>query len=248
MKPQHFLLTSSMAVVLFCLASCGGQSDNQSTTTDSTSNTESAPAVAAASTPSTIITTPQNMMVMKHKVANFNKWIASYDAHDSMRLGSGVHNYVIGRGFMDSNTILVATRIDDVDKAKGFAKAPGLKQAMQKAGVSGTPQTVFTSMVWQDTAKIDYDLRTRTSFTVKDWDVWQKSFDSGRQSRMDHGLIDRAYGHDADDNHKVTVVLALSDTAKAFAYWKSDELKQRQAASGVTTKPERFLYRVAKRY
>jgi hypothetical protein len=188
------------------------------------------------------------MMVMTHKVGNFNKWMAQYESHDSMRLGSGVHNYVVGRGFMDSNTVLVATRIDDVDKARAFAKAPGLKQAMQKAGVSGTPHTVFTTMVWQDTATVNYDLRSRTTFTVKDWDAFQKSFDSGRQNRMSHGLVDRAYGHDADDNHKVTVVMALADTAKAFAYWKSDELKQRMAASGTTSKPERFLYRVAKRY
>jgi hypothetical protein len=38
------------------------------------------------------------------------------------------------------------------------------------------------------------------------------------------------------------------DTAKAFAYYKSDILKKRRAESGVIGEPERFLYRVVQRY
>jgi hypothetical protein len=38
------------------------------------------------------------------------------------------------------------------------------------------------------------------------------------------------------------------DTAKAFAYYKSDALKKRREASGVIGEPDRFLYRVVKRY
>ena len=38
------------------------------------------------------------------------------------------------------------------------------------------------------------------------------------------------------------------DSAKANAYWNSDMLKQRRAASGVVGKPERFVYVIEKRY
>ncbi|WP_018615222.1 hypothetical protein [Segetibacter koreensis] len=235
----------SLAVALFCIASCGGKKGTDTTANDSTAKNATA---AANSKPSTIINTPQNMMIVTHKVANFNKWQASYDAHDSMRVASGTHNYVIGRGLKDSNTLLVAVKVDDLNKAKAFAKDPGLKQAMQKGGVVGKPLIDFTTMTFQDTATISSDLRSRTTFTVKDWDKWQRSFDSSRQMRADNGLMDRAYGHNADDNHKVTVVVALLDTAKAYAFWKSDQLKKLQQASGVTSKPERFIYRVVKRY
>jgi hypothetical protein len=188
------------------------------------------------------------MMVVRHKVADFNKWMAAYDAGDSMRLANGLHNYVISRGIMDTSLVQVSVKVDDLNKAKAFAKGPDLKKAMQKSGVVGTPVVSFTTMTYRDTGTLSYDLRSRTTFTVKDWDRWQRSFDSTRQMRKDNGLIDRSYGHDADDNHKVIVVVALMDTAKAFAFWKSDQLKKAQAASGVTSTPQRFLYKVVKMY
>ena len=83
---------------------------------------------------------------------------------------------------------------------------------------------------------------------VKDWDAWLKGFEDGKQERMDNGIVDRAYGHNLDDNKKVYVVTVLSDTAKAFAYYKSDALKNRRLASGVIGEPVRFLYRLVKHY
>ena len=65
---------------------------------------------------------------------------------------------------------------------------------------------------------------------------------------MANGVVDRVYGHDPDDNTKVSLVTAVTDTAKAFAYWKSDELKKRRAAGGVIGEPKRFLFYVVKRY
>lgn len=253
MKHSSLLSMPLVAVVLISISSCGNQQNKNNTetsTSDSTSTTTSSTTSAAPSgnKSSTITTTPQDMMVAKHKVANFTKWKMSYDAHDSMRLANGIHNYVIGRGIDDSNTVLVATKVDDINKAKTFAKSPSLKQAMQKGGVVGTPQISFFIASYQDTATISSDIRSRTTFTVKDWATWQKSFDSGRQIRMSNGLMDRAYGHDADDDHKVTVVVAIMDTAKAYAFYKSDQLKKMRAASGVIGQPERFIYRIVQRY
>ena len=252
MKLPTFSPMPMLAMAIFCLASCGGQEKNppEATKSDSTATTGpvSTPATTTAAPASTVSTTPQNMMVSWHKVANFNKWMASYEAHDSMKLAYGVHNYVVGRGFKDSNMVLVAVKLDDLTKGKAFAKSPQLKQAMQKSGVMGAPMMNFTTMTYLDSGTISSDLRSRTTFTVKDWDKWQRGFDSTRQMRMDNGIMDRGYGHDADDNHKVTVVVAIMDTAKAFAFWKSDQLKKAQAAGGVVGPVNRFLYRVVKRY
>jgi len=188
------------------------------------------------------------VMVVTHKVADFAKWKPSYDAHDSMRLANKIHSYVIGRGMEDSNMVMVALKVEDMDKAKSFAKDPGLKKAMQKGGVASAPSFSFVTLTFQDTAAVSTPLRSRTMFTVKDWDAWQKAFEEGKQERLDNGLTVRAYGHDVNDNHKVVLVTALVDTAKAYAYWKSDLLKQRRAASGVVSVPERFVYRVVQRY
>jgi hypothetical protein len=196
----------------------------------------------------TTITTPQNMLVVTHKVANFAKWMAAYDAHDSARLASGIHSYVIGRGFKDSNMVMIALKVDDTAKAKAFGKDPGLKKAMQKGGVIGMPTIALNTMVFQDTVSLSTDLRSRTTFMVKDWAAWQKAFEDGKQERLDNGITVRAYGHLLGNDKKVVLVTAVMDTAKAFAYYKSDALKKRREASGVIGEPDRFLYRVVKRY
>jgi len=228
------------------LTSCGGGGEEKKTSTDTTAKDSTA--MNAAPATSTVITTPQNMMIAKHKVANFAKWKTSYDEHDSMRLVNGIHSYIIGRGMQDSNMVLVAVKVDDMTKAKAFAKDPSLKKAMQKGGVTGTPSFSFVTMTFQDTAVINSDIRSRTTFKVKDWDAWQKAFEEGKQERLDNGITVRAYGHDVDDDHKVVLVTALMDTAKANAYWKSDMLKKRRAAGGVIGEPDRFVYRVVQRY
>jgi hypothetical protein len=231
--------------MVFLLVSCSGGDSEKKTSTDSTAADTS---TAMVTPPVTTITTPQNMLVVKHKVSNYAKWKTSYDAHDSARLANGIHNYVIGRGLLDSNMILVAVKVDDTAKAKAFAKDPGLKKAMQKGGVTGVPSFSLVTMTFQDTVTVASDIRSRTTFTVKDWAAWEKAFEDGKQERLDNGLAVRAYGHSADDDKKVVLVTVLTDTAKAFAYYKSDMLKKRRAASGVIGEPERFLYRVVQRY
>jgi hypothetical protein len=232
------------AITLF-LISCGGNEEKSST--DNTNKDTSTTNVATPPA-NTTITTPQNMMVVKYKVADFAKWKTTYDDYDSMRLASGLHSYVIARGLQDSNMLQIALKADDMDKAKAFSKDPNLKKARQKGGIIGAASTSFLTIVFQDTATVSTDLRSTTTFTVKDWDAWRTAFDASKQERMDNGLMLRALGHDVDDNHKVRVVMALLDTAKVFAYWKSDGLKKRMAESGVIGQPERFVYRVVKRY
>jgi hypothetical protein len=237
-----------MAAAMFSFSCGSNQSSESEKAGTDTSKAAATPAPAETAPASTTTTVPADIMVVVHKVKDFAKWQASYDAHDSMKLASGVHNYVVGRGAQDSNTVVVATMIDDMAKAKSFSTSPSLKQAMQKGGVVGAPMVKFFTLVFRDTAQVSTDLRSRTTITVKDWDKWQKSFDSTRQVNTDNGLKIRAYGHEAGDNHKVLIVSAITDTAKAMAYWKSDLIKQRMAASGVTSKPERLIYHVVKKY
>jgi hypothetical protein len=188
------------------------------------------------------------MVMIMHKVADFAKWKPSYDAHDSMRLAHGLHSYVIGRGLTDSNVVVVALKADDMAKAKTFSQSEDLKKVMKQAGVTGPPTIHFINTTWQDTANVGAIPRSLTRFTVKDWATWLKNFEEGQQERADNGLVTRTVGHDADDNKKIAIVTALTDTAKAFAYYKSDALKKRMEAGGLTSAPDRFLFRIVHRY
>ena len=252
MKPLSFFSMLFYTALAFFFSSCGSNEQKSTETagmdTTTTSSETTTTGTTAATGTSNIVTAAQNMMIARHKVANFEKWKASYEAHDSMRLANGLHSYVLGRGLKDTSMILVAVKAEDMKKAQTFSKEPSLKQAMQKGGVVGTPTWNYPVMVYQDTSQVGSDIRSMTTFTVKDWDTWKNKFDSGRQMRKDNGLEDRAYGYDANDNHKVMVVVAVMDTAKAYAFWKSDQLKKARDASGVVDEPKRFLFRIVHRY
>ena len=232
-----------IAAVLF-LCSCN---DDKKTDTAKTTDSTTVVTTEPGNT-STIVTTPQNMVVVRHRVSDFAKWKLAYDAHDSMRLANGMHSYVVARGIADTNMVMLAIRADDMAKAKEFSKSAELKSAMQKSGVTTPPSISFTTLTYQDTSVMSAPVRSMTRFMVKDWAAWEKSFLEGAQERTENGLALRAYGHDADDNNKVTVVTTILDSAKASAYWVSDKLKARMATAGVIGTPERFLYRVVQRY
>lgn len=247
MISPRILSTSLLGALVFSFASCNnsGTQTSTETTNDSTAST---PTSTMATTPSGIVNTPENMLVVMHKVANYAKWKPAYDGHDSARLAAGLHSYVIGRGVQDPNMVLIAMKVDDTAKAKAFGKDPGLKQAMQKGGVIGAPTISLVTAVFQDTSQISTPLRASSMLTVKDWDTWLKNFQTGEQERKDNGIMVRVYGHDASDNHKVRIVSALVDSAKAMAYYKSDAIKKRMTESGVVGQPNRFFYRIVQRY
>ena len=234
------------AASTFFLFSCGNSEDK--TTTEITADSTAATTSEDAAPVNTIVTTPENIMVVTHKVADYDKWLAGFESADSMKLANGLHNYVVGRNIDDPNILLVATKADDVAKAKAFGQSAELKEGMKKHGVTGKPQISVMTTVYQDTAEINTDLRARTTITVKDFDTWKTAFEGRRQDRLDAGLIDRVYGYDPDNKNKVTIVVAVTDTAKANTFWNYDKLKENMANSGVTGKPERFLFRVTKRY
>jgi hypothetical protein len=249
MKHSKFIAMAFCTAVVLFLTSCGGgdsekKADADTAAAASTDTTVKAPEAA----PNTIVTTQETIATIIHKVANFAKWQVAYDKHDSVRLSMGLHNYVIGRGLMDTNTVMVALKVDDIAKAKAFVKDPGLKKAMQQGGVVGAPVISFFTTTWQDTVHISSAIRSRTLFAVKDWDAWLKAFEEGKQERIDNGITARVIGHDVDDNKKVSLVTAVTDTAKAFAYYKSDALKKRRADSGVIGQPARFLFTIVHRY
>ena len=241
------LTTSLLGALALSIVACNNSTSTTESTTDSTTT---APATTTATTTPTsnIVTTPENMLIVMQKVANYAKWKPVYDGHDTARLAAGLHSYVIGRGIQDSNMVMVVLKVDDTTKAKAFAKDPGLKEAMKKGGVVGTPTITLLTTTYQDTSDVSTTLRASSTLTVKDFDAWVTALNAGDQERKDNGIVVRAYGHDASDNHKVRIVSALTDSTKAMAYYKSDAMKKRMADAGVVGQPTRFYYHLVQRY
>jgi hypothetical protein len=242
MKHFRFLATVFVATGTLFLGSCNSGKDKKADEKmpDSTATTTE----TAVTTPSG----PTSIMIIRHKVANYAKWKTGYESHDSFRLASGLHNYVIGRGIEDSNTLLVAVKMDDVEKAKAFAASPDLKAKMKEVGVTGVQVIDFLESVMNDTTAIQATARVMIRSKVKDWDAWKKSFEGHKQARMDAGLTDRVISYTVGDNHNVTLVFAVADMDKAKAFMNSQDLKDKMKEAGVDGPPDIFFYKIAKKY
>jgi len=241
MKHSKFFQTA--AILLLTLFSCNSGSNDKSTDT-----TKDSAATVATPAPPPPPAKPAFTLLIKHKVANFDKWLASYEAHDSVRMSYGLHNFVVGRGIKDSNTVVVALRVDDTAKAKQFAGAPELKDRMKKAGVTGPTSLMYIVNRWHDTTTDAATDRVIINQHVKDYDAWKKVFDSHIQARKDAGMTDRAVSQSIDDPNFVSVVMIISDMKKATDFMNSKDLKDKMAEAGVVGPPDVFVYHVIKQY
>ncbi len=242
MKQVKFWAAMVVLAGMFSLSSCNSGGDKKAD--------ENKSDTAATSTETTVTNPsgPTSIMIIRHKVADYAKWKTGYESHDSFRLASGLHNYVIARGTEDSNMLLVAVRMDDVAKAKAFAASPDLKAKMKDVGVTGVPIIDFLESVVNDTTAIQATIRVMIRSKVKDWDAWKKSFDGHKQARTDAGLTDRVIAQTVGDNHSVTLVFGVADLEKAKAFMNSQDLKDKMKEAGVEGAPDIFYYKIAHKY
>lgn len=85
--------------------------------------------------------------IIRHPVADFDKWKASFDAHDAVRKAGGVVGYSVNTTVDDGNLVIGFIQGRDLDGLRAFSAAPELKAAMEAAGVTGPPTITFTNRV-----------------------------------------------------------------------------------------------------
>lgn len=248
MKQLKFFSTLGVVAGMLFFTSCNSGENNNSQTSTDTSSKKTADTTSSQTLPTQTSTGPVSIMSIMHKVADFNKWKPAYDSHDSSRMANGLHNYVVARGVEDSNMVMVALKMDDVDKAKKWAASPDLKNKMKNAGVTGTPTIDYVTTVMNDATAIQQTVRLLVKHKVKDWDAWKKVFDGDKQARMDAGITDRVLGYTDGDNHNVIIVFAIADMDKAKAFMKSKALMDKMKEGGVEGQPTSFFYKVVQKY
>ncbi len=81
---------------------------------------------------------------VRQSVEDYAKWREGYDNHAAARQASGATDeaYVM-RDVGDPNNITVILGWSDLEKARAFTQSASLKEAMQKAGVTGPPEIRF---------------------------------------------------------------------------------------------------------
>jgi hypothetical protein len=84
-------------------------------------------------------------IIIRHKVADFDRWKPVYDAHQTARENAGLKVLHLWCNEDDPNEVFILFEASDVDKAKELISSADLKESMQDAGVQGPPDIVFLS-------------------------------------------------------------------------------------------------------
>jgi antibiotic biosynthesis monooxygenase (ABM) superfamily enzyme len=82
-------------------------------------------------------------LFVKHKVADYNTWKATFDAFVETRRAGGEKSFQILHPDNEPNNLLLMFEYDNLENARSFMNSEELKNAMQKAGVIEEPQINF---------------------------------------------------------------------------------------------------------
>lgn len=198
------------------------------------------------SSPGTEIPIAFKVMLIKHTVADYEKWKPAYDAHGSVRKEYGQTDLDLMRGVDNPNQLLIIEKITDVQKAKDFTKLPNLKEAMRKAGVSSIPEFSYYDVIRSNEAKVDTKDRMIVTHRIKDFYTWLKAYNKeGKITRASDGMVDRILARSIDDSNIVHLVFAVTDMAKAKAAITSEAKKKLMMSAGVEGIPTIEFYKQA---
>ena len=183
---------------------------------------------------------PFDAMVIRHTVADYDKWKPVFDADAPLREAAGVHAISVARGMENPNDIEIPTQIDDLPKARAFSADPRLKDVMQKGGVVSAPVIKFIHVLRMvETGKCNW---AEVTCKVKDFDAWLKVFDGeGAATRKKDGLTDVVLARGIEDPNWVYLVFKINSVAEANAALASPARQKLMEQSGVEGKPSVYF-------
>ncbi len=82
-------------------------------------------------------------VIIRHKVADFNKWKQAFDAHLNQRMGAGENGCRIFHAVDDPRDLTLLSDWESVESARRFMTSADLRSAMQNAGVIGEPEVHY---------------------------------------------------------------------------------------------------------
>jgi len=87
-------------------------------------------------------------MLITHTVADFDKWLAGYDAAAELQSSSGIIGQAANRSIDDPSLAVIYHQAENAETLRSFLANPGLKSAMEAAGVTSEPEVTFHTGGW----------------------------------------------------------------------------------------------------
>ena len=80
-------------------------------------------------------------LFIRHDVADYDAWRQVYDEFDATRREMGVTGDAVFQSIDNPNDVTVWHDFETAEAARALVSSPELRDAMQRAGVQGQPQT-----------------------------------------------------------------------------------------------------------
>ena len=181
---------------------------------------------------------PTAALMIRYRVADFDKWKEVFDDHEGDRIGAGIVAHHINRAEDDPNSLAVYLAVGDIDKARAYAQSDELRQYMQDGGIIGTPEATWMRPVLE-AAVWDRELPAMiVSHAVADFDRWLAGYNAADEMRADAGIVGHAVNQALDDPSYVVVYHQAESFEALHEMAASNELKGAMEAAGVTSAPE----------
>lgn len=83
-------------------------------------------------------------MLVQHTVEDYEKWKAVFDEHgEAARRAAGSKGGLVLRSPDNPNQVTILLEWDSLENARAFANSDDLREAMERAGVTGAPSINF---------------------------------------------------------------------------------------------------------
>ncbi len=182
-----------------------------------------------------------NYLTVVHECKDYPSWKEAYDADAPNRAAAGLTEIHILREHDNANLVALMFGVADVGRAKAFATSPNLPSTMKEAGIIGTPTVRFRHGDYNRAAAATYATMT---LTVRDYGTALKAYAMDAADRKGAGLTDLAVLQLNDDPNNLVILWAVSDVARASAFFDSPALAAHMAKNaGVVGPPERHFWR-----
>ena len=83
------------------------------------------------------------ILLVRHKVADYDKWRQIYDDDAEARKAAGCTGTHLFRNAKDPNDVTINFQWDSIEHAEQFFASPKLHEVLQNAGVVGQPEVWF---------------------------------------------------------------------------------------------------------
>jgi putative component of toxin-antitoxin plasmid stabilization module len=80
---------------------------------------------------------------VRHRVGDYNRWKEVFDGLSELKMRYGWKRYRIFQVAGDRTDLLVMEEFDSVEQARNYLESKDLKNAMQLAGVTGSPEATL---------------------------------------------------------------------------------------------------------